>query len=63
MRISIICTGTELLKGTTVNTNLTFIGQKLSEAGIVPVRALVIGDSFEDLHQALEIAAKDSDLI
>ena len=63
MRISIICTGTELLKGTTVNTNLTFIGQKLSEAGIVPVRALVIGDSSDDLRQALEIAKKDSDLI
>lgn len=63
MRVSIICTGTELLKGTTVNTNLTFIGQKLSEAGIVPLRALVVGDSFEDLRQALEIATGDSDLI
>jgi len=63
MRVSIICTGTELLKGTTVNTNLTFIGQKLSEAGIVPFRALVAGDSFEDLGQALEIMAGDSDLI
>ena len=63
MRISIICTGTELLKGTTVNTNLAFIGQELSEAGIVPIRALVVGDSLEDLRQALESAAADSDII
>lgn len=63
MRISVICTGTELLKGTTVNTNLTFIGKKLGEAGIVPHRALIVGDSFEDLYQALEDAAGDSDLI
>jgi competence/damage-inducible protein CinA-like protein len=63
MRVSVICTGTELLKGTTVNTNLTFIGQQLSEAGIVPIRALVVGDSFADLRQALESAADDSDLI
>ena len=63
MRVSVICTGTELLKGTTVNTNLSFIGQQLSEAGIVPLRALVVGDSFADLRQALENAAVDSDLI
>jgi len=63
MRVSVICTGTELLKGTTVNTNLSFVGQQLSEAGIVPHRALVIGDSFEDLRQALESATVDSDLI
>ncbi|MCK4982425.1 MAG: CinA family nicotinamide mononucleotide deamidase-related protein, partial [Victivallaceae bacterium] len=63
MRVSVICTGTELLKGTTVNTNLTFVGQQLGEAGIVPFRALVVGDSFADLRQALESAAGDSDLI
>ncbi len=63
MRVSVICTGTELLKGTTVNTNLSFIGQKLSEAGIVPYRALVVGDSHADLREAVEDAARDSDLI
>ena len=63
MRVSIICTGTELLKGTTVNTNLTFVGQHLSEAGIVPFRALVVGDSSEDLRQAIESVVGDSDLI
>jgi len=63
MRVSVICTGTELLKGTTVNTNLTFVGQQLSEAGIVAHRAIVVGDSFEDLRKALESATVDSDLI
>jgi nicotinamide-nucleotide amidase len=63
MRVSIICTGTELLKGTTVNTNLAFIGQQLAEIGIVPFRALVVGDSAADMRQALESAAADSELI
>ena len=63
MRVTVICTGTELLKGTTVNTNLTFIGQQLSEAGIVPDRALVVGDTPADMHAALEAAAPVSDLI
>jgi nicotinamide-nucleotide amidase len=63
MRVSVICTGTELLKGSTVNTNLSFIGQKLSEAGIVPHRAIVVGDSRVDLRKAVEDAAEDSDLI
>lgn len=63
MRVSVICTGTELLKGSTVNTNLSFIGQKLSEAGIVPHRAIVVGDSHVDLRKAVEDAAEDSDLI
>ncbi|MDD5729140.1 MAG: molybdopterin-binding protein, partial [Victivallales bacterium] len=63
MRITIICTGTELLKGTTVNTNLSFIGQQLSEAGIVPARALVIGDEPEAMLAALESSVTDSDLI
>ena len=63
MRVSVICTGTELLKGSTVNTNLSFIGRKLSEAGIVPHRALVVGDSNADLRKAVENAAEDSDLI
>ena len=63
MRVSVICTGTELLKGTTVNTNLTFIGQQLGEAGIVPLRAIVVGDSPADLRQALEDVTKDSDII
>ena len=63
MRVTIICTGTELLKGTTVNTNLAFIGRELSEIGIIPVAAVVIGDSSADLRKALESAALDSDLI
>ena len=63
MRVSVICTGTELLKGSTVNTNLSFIGQKLSEAGIVVHKALVVGDSHADLRKAVENAAEDSELI
>jgi nicotinamide-nucleotide amidase len=63
MRVSVICTGTELLKGTTVNTNLSFIGQQLAEIGIVPVKALIIGDEISDLKGALVSAAEESELI
>ncbi|MDD5697203.1 MAG: CinA family nicotinamide mononucleotide deamidase-related protein [Victivallaceae bacterium] len=63
MRVSIICTGTELLKGTTVNTNLAFIGRELGAIGVVPMQALVVGDRAADLRRALESLASDSDLI
>ena len=45
MHIALICTGDELLKGATVNTNLAFLGGKLLEIGIIPEVSLEIPDS------------------
>ncbi|MFA7229860.1 MAG: competence/damage-inducible protein A [Victivallaceae bacterium] len=53
MKVAIIATGTELLKGTTVNTNLAFIGEQLTNIGLIPFRCLVTGDSRDDLLDAL----------
>lgn len=63
MRVSVICTGTELLKGTTVNTNLAVIGDALSCIGIVLSAAFNCGDDLEALKKALVTAAADSDII
>ncbi|MCP3968028.1 MAG: CinA family nicotinamide mononucleotide deamidase-related protein [Lentisphaerae bacterium] len=63
MRISVICTGTELLKGTTINTNLATIGSALSCIGVVPSSAYNCGDEAEALKKALISAAADSDII
>ena len=34
MRIEVICTGDEVLTGKTVNTNFTYITQKLEDVGL-----------------------------
>ncbi|MHC1624938.1 MAG: competence/damage-inducible protein A [Methermicoccaceae archaeon] len=39
-----ICIGDELLRGDTINTNATYIAQKLTEKGVRVARILVIGD-------------------
>lgn len=50
--IAVISTGTELLKGTTLNTNLAFLGRELCALGI-PIRlALIVGDREQDLYSA-----------
>jgi nicotinamide-nucleotide amidase len=63
MNVSVICTGTELLKGTTVNTNLTFIGRKLAEIGILVHKAVVVGDSHDDMKKAMSELLNESDII
>lgn len=63
MKIAVICTGTELLRGQTVNTNLAYLGHQLTTLGLTPARALVIGDRREELLDALAQTAADSDLI
>ena len=34
MRIEVICTGDEVLTGKTINTNFSYISQKLEDAGL-----------------------------
>lgn len=63
MKISIINTGSELLKGTTVNSNLAFLGQTLAAAGIIPGRAAIVPDCGESMAEALASFAPISDAI
>lgn len=54
MEIVLISIGNELLNGTVVNTNATWIAQKLYEVGFTVKRVLTISDSKEDIHRELE---------
>ena len=63
MGISVICTGTELLRGSTVNTNLAELGKELTARGAKLDAAFTIGDSAEDLYGALADALKRSECV
>ncbi|MGE4564693.1 MAG: nicotinamide-nucleotide amidohydrolase family protein [Victivallaceae bacterium] len=63
MNIEVICTGTELLKGTTVNSNAALLGRLLGEAGKIVRRIQTVGDRRNDLIEALGQAAREADWI
>ena len=58
MSIAVICTGTELLKGSTVNSNLAYLGQCLTNKGIKISFALEAGDKEYEIHAAISAALK-----
>ena len=59
----ILCVGTELLMGNTVNTNATAIARGLAEAGISLYHQTVVGDNPARLREALELALSRSDAV
>lgn len=61
--ISVICTGTELLKGSTANTNLLYLGAELTAAGVPLNFEMSVGDHADELYQALGSALKFTDII
>lgn len=63
MKIALICTGTELLKGSCCNTDLAFAGAKLTEAGVPPHLELTVGDRPDELAFALGAALKQADTL
>ncbi len=63
MTAEIICVGTELLLGNIVNTNAAYLAQQLAALGITSYYQTVVGDNWERLLDALELAAKRSELI
>lgn len=63
MRVEIICIGTELLIGQKLNTNVHYISQKCSELGVNVYFHTTVGDNFERIHSALQIASKRADLV
>jgi len=63
LKTEIICIGTELLLGDTINTNASYISQKLSELGMNCYYHTVVGDNPDRIKQILEIALKRSDLL
>ena len=56
MRIEIICTGDEVLTGKIVNTNFSYMSQKLEDVGLAVQWETTVGDNREELLRAFQLA-------
>ena len=63
MKVSIINIGDELLIGQVVNTNASAMAQMLTEAGMEVGKTVVVGDSRDDIWQAVDEAMHSSDAV
>lgn len=63
MRCEIITVGTELLLGDIVDTNSTFLAQKLARLGIDVFFQTKVGDNSKRLEEVIKIAQKRADLL
>lgn len=63
MKIALLCIGDELLKGSTVNTNLALLGGKLLEHGLLINFCLEIPDTENAIRTALDEALKRADIV
>tara|TARA_Y100001934_G_scaffold235052_1_gene285534 strand:- start:891 stop:2141 length:1251 start_codon:yes stop_codon:yes gene_type:complete len=63
MEIEVICTGDEVLTGKTVNTNFSWITNKLETYGLVVRRGVTVGDDREELLRAFRDAGARADVV
>ncbi len=63
MNAEILCVGTELLLGDTINTNSSYIAKGLSEYAVNVYHHTVVGDNPQRLKTALNIALDRSDIV
>jgi nicotinamide-nucleotide amidase len=63
MRIEIICTGDEVLTGKIVNTNFSYMSQKLEDVGLAVQWETTVGDHRDDLLQAFLLAGQRADAV
>src|SRR6266508_1943562 len=63
MRIEIICTGDEVLTGKIVNTNFSYITQKLEDVGLSVQWETTVGDDRENLLLAFKLAGQRADAV
>ena len=63
MKATILAVGTEILFGTTVNTNAAFLSQQLNLLGVDVLRHIAVGDNRKRLLRALEEAFEDCDFV
>ena len=63
MRIEIICTGDEVLTGKIVNTNFSYMTQKLEDVGLSVVWGTTVGDDRQTLLSAFHLAAGRADIV
>jgi nicotinamide-nucleotide amidase len=63
MRIEIICTGDEVLTGKIVNTNFSYMAQKLEDVGLSVHWGTTVGDDRESLLAAFQLAGTRADAV
>ena len=63
MRIEIICTGDEVLTGKIVNSNFSYMSQKLEDVGLSVVWGTTVGDDRERLEEAFRLASTRADAV
>jgi nicotinamide-nucleotide amidase len=63
MQIEIICTGDEVLSGKIVNSNFSYMSQRLEDAGLSVRWGTVVGDDRETLLRAFQQAGTRADAV
>jgi nicotinamide-nucleotide amidase len=63
MRIEIICTGDEVLTGKIVNTNFSYMAQKLEDFGLSVSWGTIVGDDREELLGAFRLSSERADAV
>src|SRR5256885_614775 len=63
MHIEVICTGDEVLTGKIVNTNFSYIAQKLEDVGLAVQWETTVGDDRENLLLAFKLAGQRADAV
>ena len=63
MKIEILCTGDEILTGKTVNTNFSYISQRLTENALNVVWGTTVGDDRDSLIAAFLHASQRADAV
>ncbi len=63
MRVEIICTGDEVLTGKIVNTNFSYVSQKLEDVGLSVRWETTVGDDRESLLRAFQLAGERADAV
>jgi nicotinamide-nucleotide amidase len=63
MRIEVICTGDEVLTGKIVNTNFSYITQKLEDFGLAVQWETTVGDDRANLLLAFQLAGSRADAV
>src|ERR1700750_1374690 len=63
MRIEIICTGDEVLTGKIVNTNFSYMTQKLEDFGLSVSWGTIVGDDREELLAAFRLSGERAEAV
>lgn len=63
MRVEILCTGDEVLTGKIVNSNFSYISQKLEDVGVSVIWGTTVGDDRDKLLEAFQLASERADAV